>query len=95
MHLRTGRRKRTEFQFKVGNNILELTEKYKYLGTIFTEKNDLTSNAENLARGGGRALGCIISKLQPLKDFGIKTYEKLFKRMCCPNSGLSFVSVGL
>ena len=61
MHFRTGRRKRTEFQFKERNNFLELTEKYKNLGTIFTEKNDFTSNAENLARGGGRALGCIIS----------------------------------
>ena len=67
MHFRIGRRKRSEFQFKIGNNILELTEKYKYLGTIFTEKNDFTLNSENLARGGGRALGYIISKLQSLK----------------------------
>ena len=59
MHFRIGRRKRLEFQFKIGNNILELTEKYKYLGTIFTEKNNFTLNAENLARGGGRALGYI------------------------------------
>ena len=72
MHFRTGRRKRTEFQFKVGDNILEITEKYKYLGVIFTEKNDFTLNAENLARGGGRALGSIISKLHSFNDFGIK-----------------------
>ena len=84
MHFRIGRRKRSEFQFKIGNNILELTEKYKYLGTIFTEKNDFTLNAENLARGGGRALGYIISKLQSLKDFGIKTYEKLFNACVVP-----------
>ena len=27
MHFRTGSRKRSEFQFKIGNNILELTKK--------------------------------------------------------------------
>ena len=84
MHFRTGRRERTEFQFKIGSNILELTEKYKYLGVIFTEKNDFTLNAENLARGGGRALGSIITKLRSLKDFGINTYEKLFNACVVP-----------
>ena len=56
IHFRTGRRKRTEYQFKIGNNTLDITDIYKYLGVIFTEKNDFTLNAENLARGGGRAL---------------------------------------
>ena len=58
----------------VGSNILELTEKYKYHGVILTEKNNFTLNAENLARGGGRALGSIITKLRSLKDFGIKLF---------------------
>ena len=38
MHFRKGRRRRAEFEFKIGNNVLELTEKYKYLGAIFTDK---------------------------------------------------------
>ena len=84
MHFRTGRRKRSEFQFQIGDNILELTEKYKYLGVTFTEKHDFTLNAENLARGGGRVLGSVISKLQTLKEFGIKTYEKLFNACAVP-----------
>ena len=40
VHFRRGRRQRTEFVFKVGDNVLELTEKYKYLGVIFSEKGD-------------------------------------------------------
>ena len=84
MHFRSGRRKRSEFQFRIGDNVLEYTEKYKYLGVIFTEKNDFTLNAENLARGAGRALGSVISKLQTLKEFGIKTYEKLFQICVIP-----------
>ena len=38
MHFRKGRLHRAEVEFKIGNNVLELTEKYKYLGVIFTEK---------------------------------------------------------
>ena len=84
MHFRTDRRKRSELQFQIGDNTLELTEKYKYLGVIFTEKNDVTLNAENLTRNGGRALGYVISKLQTLKEFGIKTYEKFFNACVVP-----------
>ena len=84
MHFRRGRRKRSKLQFRVGDNILEFTERYKYLGVIFTEKNDFALNTENLARGAGRALGSVISKLQTLKEFGIKTYEKLFNSCIVP-----------
>ena len=84
MHFRTGRRKQTEFQFQIGNNTLDITDRYKYLGVIFTEKNDFTLNAENLACGGGRALGSVIFKLNTLKEFGIKTYEKLFHAFVVP-----------
>ena len=79
-----GRRRRTEFVFKVGNSVLELTKKYKYLGMIFTEKDDFNLNVENLAKGGGRALGSIITKLRNLKEFVIKTYEKLYSPCVVP-----------
>ena len=46
VHFRKGRRRRTEFVIKVGNSVLELTEKYKYLGVIFMEKGDFNLNAE-------------------------------------------------
>ena len=38
VHFRKGRRHRTDFEFKIGNNVLELTEKYKYSGVFFTKK---------------------------------------------------------
>ena len=47
---RKGRRKRTEFVFKVGDIVLEVTEKYKYLGVMFSEKGDFNLNATNLAK---------------------------------------------
>ena len=45
--------------FTVGENILEVTGQYKYLGVVFSEKGDF-----NLAEGGGRVLGSIITKLR-------------------------------
>ena len=38
----------------------------------------------NLAKGWGRALGSIISKLRTLKEFGIKTYKTLYNYCFVP-----------
>jgi hypothetical protein len=35
---------------------LQITDKYKYLGVIFSEKKEYTLNAGNVAAAGGRAL---------------------------------------
>ena len=84
VHFRQGRRDRSEFQFNVGNNELETVSTYKYFGVIFNEKCTFLNNAENLAKAGGRALGSIISKIHNLKEFGIKTFEKLFNACVVP-----------
>ena len=72
------------FSSKVGDNMLETTDRYKYLGVIFTDKRNFNDNADNLAKAGGRALGAVISKLHNLKEYGIKTYEKLFNSCVVP-----------
>ena len=51
--------------FKVRDNVLEVTEKYTYLGVAFSEKGDFNLNATNLANGAGRALGSIIRVTKP------------------------------
>ena len=89
VQFRKGRRRRTECVFKVGNNILKLTEKYKYLGVIFTEKGDFNLNAENLTTGGGRALGSIISKLKTSRNLEsrlMKNYTVLVLFLYLTNS---------
>lgn len=64
---RASRKRRSEFQLRIGGNILQITDKYKYLRVIFNEKKGYTSNVENLSTAGGRALGAIISKIHGLK----------------------------
>ena len=75
MHFRHARTKRSEFNFKIGDNRLETTDRYKYLGVMFHHLKDFKMNAERLAGAGTRALGGIISKIHHLKDFCIQTYE--------------------
>jgi hypothetical protein len=81
MHFRRGRAQRTNFEFKVGLNVLETVDRYKYLGVIFNDKSDFTLNCESLSKGAGRALGSIINKIHNLKVFCFRSYEKLFN--CC------------
>lgn len=84
MHFRRGRTQRSDYEFKIGNSVLETVDQYKYLGIIFHEKSDFTSNCEALAKGAGRALGSIISKIHKLKDFGFRSYEKLYNSCVVP-----------
>lgn len=59
-------------------------DKYKYLGVIFHEKLDFSFTADALAKGAGRALGGIISKIHSLKEFGFKTFEKVYYACVVP-----------
>lgn len=84
IHFRRGRSARSNFEFRVGTNVLETVDKYKYLGVTLHEKNDFTHNAEALAKGAGRALGGIINKIHTLKEFGFNSYEKLYTSCIIP-----------
>ena len=84
MHLRKGRTPQTVFDFKVGDNSLELVEQYKYLGVVLQEKGNFRCNAETLSKGASRALGSLINKIHHLKDVGFRTYEKLYYSCVVP-----------
>ena len=84
VHFRRSRQTRSEFDFKIGLNSLETVDRYKYLGVIFHEKMDFSHHADALAKGAGRALGGIISKIHNLKEFGFKTFDKLYNSCVTP-----------
>ncbi|VDH98618.1 Hypothetical predicted protein [Mytilus galloprovincialis] len=79
-----GKSKQTEFNFTVDRNQLELVNEYKYLGITFSYNGSFLSNVDLLAKSGGRALGNIIAKIHNIKDFGYKSYEKLFNSCIVP-----------
>ncbi len=52
----------TAYHFKIGDLTILLTDRYKYLGLIFTEFLDYNATAKVVARSAGRALGLLIAK---------------------------------
>jgi hypothetical protein len=84
IHFRPGRRQQTSYEFRIGQNIIELVDSYKYLGVTFSYKGDFSLNAEILAKSAGRALGKVISKIRSIKEFGSRTFEKLYESCIVP-----------
>ena len=76
---------RSDFMFKLDMNILQYSEKYKYLEVIFHEKRNFHKNADNFSKAGGRALGEMVLKISSYKEIGIS--RSTFK-MCSPGFGL-------
>ena len=79
MHFRKNRAAQSNRVFKIGDNILETVDRYKYLGVIFNDKNNFSFHCAALSKGAGRTLGKIISKIHSYKDFGFKSYQTLFE----------------
>ena len=84
MHFRNKGKVCSDFQFKLGDDIIDYTSMYKYLGVHINEHLDYTIVAETLSKAGGRALGAIVSKIQNHKDVGFKTYSKMFHSCVVP-----------
>ncbi len=53
----------TNVCFKLGKNVLNKVEKYKYLGVILNEY-DTKCTAKILSEAAGRALGAVIAKIR-------------------------------
>ncbi len=52
----------TAYHFKIGDHTILLTDRYKYLGLIFTAFHDYNVTAKMVARSAGSALGLLIAK---------------------------------
>ena len=70
MHFRNKGKACSNFEFKIGDQLLQYTSVYRYLGVHLNEHLDFAVSAEILAKAGGRALGAVISKIHSYKDVG-------------------------
>ena len=84
VHFRKQSQNRTEFQFKIGNNVIELKESYKYLGCILSDTLDFTVTATALAESAGRALCNLINKYRAADGLPFSVYEKLYHSCVVP-----------
>ncbi len=84
VHFRPKRLNRTEVEFTLGSNILEVVSEYKYLGIFLNEYLLYEYTADILSKSATRALGSVINKFRSLKNMGFKTYTKLFNACVVP-----------
>ena len=70
MHFRPQRHRITEFQFTIGQTLLEIVNSYKNLGVIFDEHLKYSAHCDAISQVAWRALGGIISKVYNMKEFG-------------------------
>ena len=47
VHFRQSRKPRSVYQFRIGDNLIDVIETYKYLGVIFHEKMDFSHTAKS------------------------------------------------
>ena len=78
IHFRAKNQKAAEHTFKVGEDFINVTDKYRYLGCVLTEFMNVNTIADNLADAGSRSLGKLIAKFYSNKGLGYKTYTKLY-----------------
>ena len=74
----------TNHQFTFGNQDIQMTSQYKYLGIVLDEFLDYNVTADILADSAGRALGAVIGKTKQFKDLGFNTFSKLVKSGVIP-----------
>mgnify|MGYP001552726694 CR=1 FL=1 len=64
IHFRNKRKPRTEFELRYDEHVIDVVDKYKYLGVFVTEHLDYNHMAEMLTGAAGRALGRIYQQNQ-------------------------------
>ena len=94
IHFRKQSKPLTEFNFKLGEELMELVNEYKYLGVMFNEYIDVGKMITVLANSGNRALGCILNKFNHLNGLTYNTYKKLFFMCVAPILDYSAASWG-
>ena len=72
IHFRNPSIQRSNFVFECGNENIEYTQSYKYLGLVLNEYMDNAVTAKYIAKSATRALGLLISKFKVLG--GITVY---------------------
>ncbi len=60
------------------NTVLNIVDRYKYLGNILNEHLDFSVTSSVLSGAADQALGAMISKFKGLKNVGFNTFDKMY-----------------
>ncbi len=77
-YIRKKSTKITHVTFQVGEHGVKKVDRYKYLGDYLDEFLNYQTIRNILPGAASRSLGSVISKFKSFRNFGFKTYSKLF-----------------
>ena len=80
VHFRKSNTDRTEFNFNLGNNDIEIRGNYKYLGVVL----NFTETANVLSESAGRAFSSLIVNLYNKMDLMYFSYTKVYESKIVP-----------
>ena len=72
-----------ESEFKIGNNIIQKVNKYKYLGVELNYCLNFTETVNTLATASSRSLGSLVHKYYSSNGLYSNTYKTLYDAMVC------------
>ena len=84
IHFRNNNNARTNYQFMLNNNVINIVSEYKYLGVIMHEYLDYNHTVKPFTVAAGRALGGMINKFRSMKNVGYATFRKLYESCVTP-----------
>ncbi len=85
MHFRRGPSvPRFLFKFMCGNNQLQIVDKYRYLGLIFTDFSSYDDMAKSVAQSATRALGLVIAKCKAHGGIPFNVFKQLYDALVQP-----------
>jgi len=84
VHFRSDSLPRSVFVFKCGDQVIEYTDKYKYLGLVFNEYINLSITAKMVAQSASRALGLVIAKCKLVGGVPYNVFTKLYDSIVWP-----------
>ena len=81
IHYRNKAVQRSNYVFKCGNNNIEYSQFYKYLGLVLDDFLDYSVTAKYIAQSATRALGLLISKFKVLGGMPYEVFTGLYDNM--------------
>ncbi|CAG2232913.1 unnamed protein product [Mytilus edulis] len=84
MHIRKTTKDRTQFTFRLGDNIVAFVNKYRYLGLTLSEHIDYNVSVSELVSAGSRSLGSLISKFFNMGNMDYDIFTKIYENTVIP-----------
>ena len=84
VHFRTDSTTRTIFTFKCGDQVIECSSTYRYLGLVLDEHLNLNTTAKMVAQSASRALGLVIAKCKIAGGVPYNVFTKLYDAIVWP-----------